>query len=196
MKFILGATIALLALVSVGLAVYAYTEHREVAYLILRADALEARINELDGHTPRIAQLEQQVNSAEASRQVATPEERAVPEPTPGPPEVTTWGATTPEERHAIREAILGHRQQKFAPYTDQQLYETRAEGPTRPGCEALRQRAARNVPTWMELNFIGAFGCLTPTEERLRKLENQSLYPPPVALEPYEYPAEQGLHP
>jgi hypothetical protein len=80
--------------------------------------------------------------------------------------------------------------------YTYQQLYETRAEGPSRPECEAVRQRAARNVPNWMELNFISAFGCLTPTEERLRRLENESLYPPPAALEPYKYPAEQGFYP
>jgi hypothetical protein len=65
------------------------------------------------------------------------------------------------------------------AAYTDQQLYESRAEGPNRPECEVVRQRAARNVPTWLELNFISAFGCLTPVEERIRKLENQALYPP-----------------
>ena len=65
------------------------------------------------------------------------------------------------------------------AAYTDQQLYESREEGPNRPGCDAIRARAARNVPTWLELNFISAFGCLTPVEERIRKLENQSLYPP-----------------
>jgi hypothetical protein len=73
--------------------------------------------------------------------------------------------------------------------YSDQELYERRAEGPNRPECEVVRQRAARNVPTWMELNFISAFGCLTPVEEqilkldkqldvRMQRLEKQSLYP------------------
>ena len=63
--------------------------------------------------------------------------------------------------------------------YTDQELLESRDQGPNRPGCDAIRARAARNVPNWMELNFISAFGCLTPVEERIRKLENQSMYPP-----------------
>jgi len=48
MKVLLGAAIVLLALVSVGVAVYAYAEHREVAYLTLRADYLESRITELE----------------------------------------------------------------------------------------------------------------------------------------------------
>ena len=46
----LGPTIVLLALVSVGLAVYAYNEHREVANLTLRADHLERRINEIEAN--------------------------------------------------------------------------------------------------------------------------------------------------
>jgi tRNA U34 5-carboxymethylaminomethyl modifying enzyme MnmG/GidA len=50
MKVLLGSTIVLLALVSVGLAVYAYNEHREVAYLTLRADHLERRINEIEAN--------------------------------------------------------------------------------------------------------------------------------------------------
>src|SRR5918996_2318678 len=48
MKVLLGAMIILLALVSLGLVVYTYTEHREVAYLTLRADYLENRIIELE----------------------------------------------------------------------------------------------------------------------------------------------------
>ena len=63
--------------------------------------------------------------------------------------------------------------------YTDQELLESRDQGPNRPGCDAIRARAARNVPNWLELNFISAFGCLTPTEERIRKLENQAQFAP-----------------
>jgi hypothetical protein len=63
--------------------------------------------------------------------------------------------------------------------YTDQELLETKDQGPDCPGCDAIRARAARNLPNWMELGFISAFGCLTPVEERIRKLENQSMYPP-----------------
>jgi hypothetical protein len=48
MKVLLEATIGLLVVVSAGLAVYAYTEHREVSYLTLRTDHLESRINELE----------------------------------------------------------------------------------------------------------------------------------------------------
>jgi hypothetical protein len=48
MKVLLGATIILLALVSLGLVVYAQTEHREVAYLTLRAGYLENRIIDLE----------------------------------------------------------------------------------------------------------------------------------------------------
>jgi uncharacterized coiled-coil protein SlyX len=48
MKVLVGAAIVVLALASLGLAVYAYAEHREVAYLTLRADYLESRITELE----------------------------------------------------------------------------------------------------------------------------------------------------
>jgi hypothetical protein len=61
MKLILGVTIVLLALVSVGLAVYAYTEHPQVDYLTLRADHLERRINELEATTPLDNQALRQV---------------------------------------------------------------------------------------------------------------------------------------
>ena len=48
MKVLLGVTIVLLALVSLGLVVYTYTKHREVTYLTLRADYLEDRIIALE----------------------------------------------------------------------------------------------------------------------------------------------------
>jgi hypothetical protein len=93
----------------------------------------------------RIAQLEQQrmlQNSATALG-----------------PVVYTWDEPTPEERHAIREKILEHW--KLVPYTDQQLYATRAEGPNRPGCAGLRPRAGQ-LPAWLQTSFLDAFGCAT----------------------------------
>jgi hypothetical protein len=235
MKLILGATVALLALVSVGLAVYAYTEHRQVAYLILRADALEARINELDGHTPRIAQLEQQVNSEDGP----TPEERAVPAPTPVPPGPSANPGQVFSREELIRR--LGHRpmtpdeaaralglepapppspstSSRFSPsglepitleelnrnraelglpplkelpdvaeptavveatpepapppmvYTDQQIIDSRDQGPNRPECAGVRARAMQ-VPTWLRTSFFDVFGCAT-VEDRLDQLE------------------------
>jgi hypothetical protein len=179
MKLILGATIALLALVSVGLAVYAYTEHREVAYLTLRADhlerritqlepgssvayltlradALEERINKLEDNTSRISQLERQVNSGA------------------GPaPEVNSWGETTPEERRAIREKILEHgKQPPPVVYTDQQIIDSRDQGPNRPECAGVRARAMQ-VPTWLRAGLHDLFGCAT-VEDRLDELERQ----------------------
>jgi hypothetical protein len=112
MKLILGTTIALLALVSVGLAVYAYTEHREVAYVTLRADALEKRIE-------------------------APPEPTAVAEPLPAA---------------SGSEPVV---------YTDQQILESRDQGPYRPECVTARSRSMQ-VPDWMRTSFLDSFGCAT----------------------------------
>jgi hypothetical protein len=71
MKVLLGAAIVLLVFVTLGLGIYAYTQHRDVAYLTLRADYLEDRIAKLEsGSTvvinkvvelePRVAELDDQ----------------------------------------------------------------------------------------------------------------------------------------
>jgi hypothetical protein len=121
-----------------------------------RAEVTDAdqRIQDLER---RIAQLEQQMMMLQDSA-------------TASGPVVYPWDGSTPEERHAIREAILEHW--KPVPYTDQQLYETRAEGPSRPGCAGLRPRAGQ-LPAWLHASFLGAFGCAT-AEDRLNQLELQ----------------------
>jgi hypothetical protein len=66
MRTLLGATIVLLALVSLGLAIYSYTEHREVAYLTLRTDYLEDRITKLESGSSvvinKVGELEARVD--------------------------------------------------------------------------------------------------------------------------------------
>jgi hypothetical protein len=70
MKVLLGAAIVLLALVSVGLAVYAYTENSEAAYLSLRVDheSLEDGPQWSDQDAVRVVQREFQVSISGCSQ--------------------------------------------------------------------------------------------------------------------------------
>jgi hypothetical protein len=116
MKLILRATIALLALVSVGLAVYAYTEHRQVAYLTLRADHLERRINEIEADAGmvegeevaylilRADHLERRINELEVADGMVEAEGLAQteePTPTPEPTAVAEPAGDTNQQLEA-----------------------------------------------------------------------------------------------
>jgi hypothetical protein len=174
-----------LALVSVGLAVYAYTEHREVAYLTLRADHLERRITQLESGsqvaylTLRADALEERINELEANtplddlalRQVMRNSQvdylalrrrtDALEERIEAPPEPT-----------AVAEPLPAASGSEPMVYTDQQILESRDQGPYRPECAGVRARAM-TVPTWLRGDFFEVFGCAT-VEDRLDQLERQ----------------------
>ena len=130
MRIILGATIGLLALVSAELAVFAYTEHREVAYLTLRADPLERRINDLKWDL-LAASKAAEVDAANEAYRRRWPALSGA-ERTP-----------TPEEIQAANEEYRRRQQSTSTPtptpgpvaYTDQELLESRDQGPNRPEC-------------------------------------------------------------
>jgi hypothetical protein len=195
----------LLALVAVGLAVFAYTGHREVVYLTLRADHLERRINEVEARHSTVDNLEADADASAttqvtalsedggtASTSVLTLEEinrrrakfglppRTLEEQNRyfaeagKPPLKETPGLAEPD---SIRNDFMANRiereeTQRQTAYSDQELYESRAEGPNRPECEVVRQRAMR-LASWLRINFLNAFGCAT-VEDRLEALERE----------------------
>ena len=180
MRIILGATIGLLALGSVGLAVFAYTEHREVAYLTLRADHLESRITELESAT----------SAPVSSWARPTPEERnELRRRLDLPPR--EWETPTPtavaepllrgnDLRHALGlEPLPNPSGSGSVVYTDEQLYETPGEGPNRINCPDPNERTGPNgnYRPWWYASLVEAMreaGHCVTVEERLDRLERE----------------------
>jgi hypothetical protein len=196
------------------LAVYAYTEHREVAYLTLRVDHLERRITEEERAVPAptpvppgpSANPGQVFSREELIRRLGhrpmTPDEAARAlglEPAP-PPSPSTSSRFSPSGLEPITLEELNRNRAELglpplkelldvaeptavveatpepAPppmvYTDQQIFDSRDQGPNRPECAGVRARAMQ-VPTWLraKASLLEIFGCAT-VEDRLDQLE------------------------
>jgi hypothetical protein len=208
MRILLGATIGLLALVSAGLAVFAYTAHREVAYLTLRADHLESRINELEAPHSTVDNLEADTD-ASAAMPSLSPEERAKLEETNRirkdnhgldpmtereyralHPSASTPTPTTDHQRSSWYQSFVTPTPtpEPVEPtptpepvvYTDQELYDSREEGPNRPNCPDPNERIAPDgsYRPWWYTGFVEAMieaGACVTVEERLDGLERVS---------------------
>jgi phosphopantetheine adenylyltransferase len=179
-----GATIGLLALVVAGLAVFGYTKHREVAYLTLRADHLERRINELESELSIVNKAHEETGQDPESV-IYPPTSQEKPSWALSIEETNAWrrerGLPPLEPVTTLEHLRSSSEQSTSTPtpipepvvYTYEELYESREEGPNRPECEPLRQLEARgySVRPWWYTNFLAAFNCAT-VEDRLNELE------------------------